>query len=137
MNKKVLSTIMALVLCLGMLLSVASCGGAASMEGKWVISAMKMNNVDMLALLVEIGKSTGTEVKPEDIMFFEFKNDGKFTAKMDETDDELTEGTWKLEGNKLTLTADDEPMEATLNGNSFSVTVETDEGKLEMIFTKK
>ena len=145
MKKKLVSTITVALLCVCMVITLASCastpdGGSAggSMEGKWALSSMKMGDQDYLALMAEMSKSLGEEFDPEGLMYCEFTTDGGFKM-VTTTDGEAEEsvGTYKLNGNKLTLTVDGEDQEATLDGNSFTITAEDSGTEVSMGFTKK
>ena len=143
MKKKLVSTITVTLLCICMVLTLASCagtggGGSASMEGKWALSAMKMGDQDYLALMAEMSKTLGEEFDPEGLMYCEFTADGGF--KMVTTTDGQTEesaGTYKLNGNALTLTVDGEDQAATLSDNSFTITIADGGDEVSMTFTKK
>ena len=131
MRKTARTTILVLVLCISMVLALTACGGGTKMEGKYVISAMKIGDMDYLALLKEM---SGSDVNLEDIMSFEFSGDNKVKGLSD--GDEAT-GTYKLDGKKLTITIDGEDMVGTVDGKSFTVEMEEDGEKMSMTFTKK
>ena len=80
---------------------------------------------DIKALL----KTAGMD---EDSMGLEIKKDGTFTLDFM---GQKTEGEWKQDGSKLTLTVDDEPAEATIDGDT--ITMEIESAGMKLVFVKK
>ena len=135
MKNNMRSAVLAMVLCLSLVLVLSACGaGGASMEGKWVITAMTVGGEDYLSMFNELAASMGEESNIGDIMFCEFTKDGSFKMSMYEDEES---GTYKLNGNKLTMTVDGEALEGTVNGNSFTITDNSDGEESLMTFTKK
>lgn len=119
--KKRIALAMALVIaCLTMLL--AGCGnkGGNSMEGTWEVSKVSMSGIEMSGdALKQLGSALPT---------LEFKADGKVISS--ESDDP---GTYKVNGNKVEITADGETLTATLDGNNLTM----EEDGASLTFTKK
>lgn len=67
----------------------------------------------------------------EEFMTVELKSDGKAILGMSGEEDEI--GTWKQDGNDVTITFDDEPLTFKLNGNELSVEMEGE----QYVFVKK
>ena len=114
---------------LAVLLSVVACSKApASLEGKYVITAMEMDGKDMLGMFKEM--AAGKNI--EDLFYMEFSKDGKFVGV---TGGEKQEGTYKVEGKKLIVIVPDskDNLEAIIDGNSFSII----DKESKMTFSKK
>ena len=69
-------------------------------------------------------------MKPEDSLYLEFTNDGKFKMMLM---DEAMEGTFKVSGNAVTLTVDGEAITATIDGNKITMA----QDGISMVFEKK
>ena len=140
MKKLTKATTLVLVLCL--VLSLAACGGgsssggrSSSMEGKYVISAMMIGDEDYLEMMRELAEMMGEEeLNLEDFMYFEFSGTDAVTLG---SDGDTETGTYKLDGNTLTITIDGEAQTATVNGNSFTLEYDEDGMQGSMTFTKK
>ena len=140
MKKLTKATTLVLVLCL--VLSLAACGGgsssggrASSMEGKYVISAMMIGDEDYLEMMRELAEMMGEEeLNLEDFMYFEFSGTDAVTLG---SDGDTETGTYKLDGNTLTITVDGEAQTATVSGNSFTLEYDEDGMQGSMTFTKK
>ena len=92
---------------------------------------MTINMEDLLSLAA----GAGVEGVDEDTaLTLEIKEDGKFVLDMTAFDESMSEeGTWEEKDGKLTLTADEVPVEASLDGDT--ITIEEDGSK--MVFKKK
>lgn len=66
----------------------------------------------------------------EDAFGLEIKDDGKFTL---EYAGEKEEGTWKLDGSKITLTVDNDPLECDYEDGKITM----DMGGTTLVFVKK
>ena len=138
MKAKRFAAIVLLVLLTAVLL--AGCGGGAA--GKYVIKSM--NGKTMEDLFREEAEASEEEMTVEDFLKFfeiesleeyltlELKEDGTAVSKA-AMDDEADTGTWKQEGNKITITIDNEPVEFTLNGRELSATMDG----VKYVFVKK
>lgn len=133
-------------------LSIAACGGGAA-------SAAGVYEIDKAALKAAITASMPAEAKdkmPAEMLdgmvngmniSIELKADGTATmsSKMDvmgQKKEDVATGTWKLDGNKLTMTTEDKDGKKetkTVDYQAGSFSVEADEGpmKMKMTFKKK
>lgn len=68
----------------------------------------------------------------EDSMSLEIKKDGTFVLDLS---GDKTEGTWKQDGSKLTLTAENEPIDVDFSDGK--ITMESEEAGMKLIFVKK
>lgn len=81
------------------------------------------SNEEIKDLLKQTGMS-------EDAFGLEIKDDGKFTL---EYAGDKEEGTWKLDGSKITLTVDNDPLECDYEDGKITM----DMGGTTLIFVKK
>lgn len=86
-------------------------------------AAKSMSDAEIRELLEKTGIT-------EDAMGLEIKDDGKFT--IDFAGDK-EEGTWKLDGSKITLTVDNDPLECDYEDGKITM----DMGGTTLIFVKK
>ena len=82
-----------------------------------------MSNEEIKDLMKQAGIS-------EDAFGLEIKDDGKFTL---EYAGEKEEGTWKLDGSKITLTVDNDPLECDYEDGKITM----DMGGTTLVFVKK
>lgn len=120
-------------LCLMMVLvcalSLAACGGSKAV-GTYELESMTVGGETMN--IKEMEEAAGVEMN----VTMEIKSNGKFTMKATGMDDSMNEeGTWEEKGDKLILTVDDEPAEATLKDGVLTMEEETME--MKMVFKKK
>ncbi len=110
----------AALLILSMLLSALAVAEAADAAGTWY--------------LIEI-QSEGQSLSPADLgmsMTLELKADGTVTATTS-MDDEVGEGTWEANGDKVTITINDDPQEFTLADGKLTA----DEDGMIMVFSQE
>ena len=125
MKKKLVSLALAAVL--GMTL-LAGCGGGSSAAGTYKFKSMSMSGMeitrDSLQALLDLAAAAGGESqKVDDVMKLELTNDGKFKIGIYESEDK--EGTYKLEGEKITLTGPDgSAIEGTLKNGELTISME-------------
>lgn len=110
---------LAALLVLTLLMALAACGGGGSaLAGKWKMTEVELNGVKMS--LADAVKLSGQEVSVD----MSLEADGKFTftMKIGSTERSAT-GTYKEEGNTLTLTAENEkePMELKKDGSQLVI----------------
>jgi hypothetical protein len=84
-----------------------------------------MSNEEIKDLLKTIGMT-------EDSMSLEIKKDGTFVLDLS---GDKTEGTWKQDGSKLTLTAENDPIDVDFSDGK--ITMESEEIGMKLIFVKK
>ena len=119
----------------------ASCGGSANAEGKYVVKSVNGQTLEeaIKAQMGELGDSVDLDAylkmmgieSLDDYMTLELKADG--TASMNLAMQDIEAGTWKQDGNNVTITVDDEPQVFTLDGNELKASLEGQ----EYIFVKK
>ena len=115
--KRTLSILLAAVLLLGLL---TACGSKTDPNvGVYKLESMSGITVE------EFAEMMGEDVETaKDFMSVELKADGKATFV---SDGEPAEVTWKLEGDKLTLTADGDTLEGTLKDGKITLGLEGEE----------
>ena len=119
MKRKLTVVLACMLLCM---LVIAGCGGSSEgVVGTWKLTSMESN-----------GETVGEEMLNQASieMTFTFEEGDQFSASLMGS---TVEGTYTLEGSKLTMTVDGEPAEAELSGNTFVV----EESDIRMIFTKQ
>lgn len=104
--------ISAMLLATTMVLGLASCGSSDPMEGTWKVNG---------------GSAGGQEVTAEQLESFGMDmtmecKDGKITVSMSQDGEESQEGegTYKVDGDKVTLESNGDTMEGTLDGDTFT-----------------
>ena len=125
--KKVLATVLVLILGLSVLVG---CGaGGSALEGRYTPTAWEINGVDYYELLQQASEN-GNEI---DEMYIEFNADGTFKMELGDDDGD---GTYKVAGNKVTLTADGEDLEATTEGNTVIIEMTRGDDSMRLVFEK-
>ncbi len=111
------------------------CGSSDSVDGTYKLKAIDGKNVKeyFTAIAEKGGETLQTVLKfmgidensLDNLMTLVLKSDGTFSmnSKMD-TEEKSYDGTWKQEGDKLTLTIDNEPQEFTLKDGELSFTTD-------------
>lgn len=123
-KKRVLS----LLMLLAMMVSLVACGGDSSAAGTYHLTEMNVNGVSVD--LKELSGQSGVEIKIDLVL----EEDGNFSLDMGALGvSQSMSGTWKADGNTLTLTSDGEDVPATLDGTK--ITLEED-GQM-LIFQKE
>lgn len=104
--------ISAMLLATSMVLGLASCGGSDPMEGTWKVSGGSANGVEVTAEQLE---SFGMDMTMK-------CDDGKITVSMSQDGEETQEGegTYKVDGKKVTFESNGETLEGTLDGDTFT-----------------
>ena len=124
--KRILAIALAALLLMAVL---AACGGGdGKYLGKYQLS--KVSSEGESYTVEEFADLMGMEVdEVKNMMYIELKSGGKGTFNLD---DEPQEVTWKVDGEKLTLTADGETVDGTIKNDV--ITLGLDEETVE--FTK-
>ena len=124
MSRKVFT----LFACVIMMISLVSCGGDL-VQGSWKLSKGYVGEVEVTQAQLQQAGVGGT--------CFTFKN-GKVQISM-ETSDEVSEGTYQLEGNSITITSDGEAESfvGTVEGNELTISYEEAGQVLKMVFEKQ
>lgn len=119
MQKRVLTFLMALMMVLGL----AACGGGSGKSAAGIYKVTKMSSDGIEMTTEEISELFGTEVK----MTLELKDDNSFVLDLGIMGDgETGSGTWKLDGDSLTLSADGEDITTTFDGKTIVLEVGTE-----------
>ena len=132
--KRVIALTMAVLMIAALLVA---CGGP---EGKYVVKSIDGKAVD--EAIKESAEAAGMSVDDmlkqmginsvEEIVTLELKNDG--TAVMEVKMFSTTkEGKWEKNGDKITITIDDQPSNFTLKGNE----LHSEDGDQKYVFVKK
>lgn len=112
-KKRVLSLLMVLALMVGL---VACGGGKTNAAGTYNLTKMDMNGVSVD--LDQLTEEAGVEVKITLVL----KEDGNFSLDMGTLGvSESLSGTWKADGNNLTLTSEGTDVPATLDGTTITM----------------
>ena len=85
-------------------------------------------DVDAEDILEEMGLDSF-----EEFIVIELKSGGAAVLTINMGSENKTEGTWKKDGDKITIIADGDPQEFTLKGNELSY----NDGSQEYVFVKK
>ena len=128
MQKRVLTFLMALMMVLG--LAACGDGGGASAAGVYKVTKMSSEGIEMTT--EEMAELFGMEVE----MTLELKDDNTFVLDMGflmAEGEEGASGTWELEGDTLTLSADGEDIMTTYDGK----TIVLEEGTEILTFEKQ
>lgn len=139
--KKIVSIILAAV----MVLAFAAACSTAKVEGKYVVKSIdgkgildyikeeaELEGVDLETILSMMGL---TEETISELMTVELKEDK--TAVMTMIGEENETGTWKLDGNKVTITSEDgESAEFTYNNGELTYKMTEGEESHEMVLVK-
>jgi len=132
--RRTIGLLLVFMLCVTLL---AGCGGGGGdnggLSGKYVLTSMEMDGEDLSAIYAEMGMSMES-------MYLEFKGGGKCTIAIM---DEAGEGTFKVDGKTVTVSADGEELfKGTIEGNKIIVEEEEDPesagySSSKMVFEKK
>lgn len=115
--------VLALMMVLAMMVCLVACGGNGGSDANvaGTYNLVKMNAGGVSVDLGQLTEQAGVEVKIALVL----NEDGNFTLDMSAVGmGESISGTWKADGNKLTLNAEGEDVPATLDGKT--ITLEQD-----------
>lgn len=141
MMKRVISLALAVLMIAALLVA---CGGSTSSDpvGKYIVKTIDGKTVEdalseslgengVASSIEDLLKMVGVD-SVEDLITLEIKSDG--TAALDfELFSSNMEGTWKQDGNKITITIDGDAAEFTMDGNELS----SEMGDQKYVFIKK
>lgn len=124
MGKKIIT----FFICVSMMLSLVACGGDA-VQGTWKLSKGYVGEIEVKQEQLQKAGVGGT--------CFTFK-DGKVEISMDSSA-EISEGTYTLEGNNLTITSEGEEdsFSGTVEGELLTITYEEEGQVLKLEFEKQ
>ena len=100
-------------------------GGSTTLNGKYLLESMTVEGETM-----EMAALSAMGLDPS-IFFLEFTDGENCVLSMAE---EVTECTYTVKGNTITITVDGEPADATMNGNT--ITLDSPQNDASMVFTK-
>lgn len=115
--------LLAIVLSVVLVLSLTACG--KSYTGKYALTAVKSEGME-----IKKGDSTWDIAFSEKDKqpYLELKDDDKFTLLFDESQD----GTYKVDGDKITLKADGESIEGKIKDDKITIEIEGSEAVFEL-----
>ena len=119
------------ILIASVLLVLAACGGSSTLSGKYVLTDVQndpqgITYADINSMYEDLG------LKASDYTYMEFSYGDSFRLVMFGEEEAI--GTFKLEGNTLTLTAEGGSSTATVSGKKITWTYD---GGGDLIFEKK
>ena len=126
---KKIALLMVMILTVSLL---AGCGGSggSGVVGKYELVSITEDGTTMKGEELEAyAKLLGVDGS---LMSMELTSDGKVIMTSAMMEDLSGEGTYKVDGNKITVTVDDAPAEGTIDGNRITLNAED----TEMIFEK-
>ena len=122
------------------------CAGSATVDGTYKIKSINDKSVkDYFSTLAEtlgmdldgILELFGTSADAlEDMMTITLNKDGTCTVASKMADEESGTGTWTQDGDKVTITVDDQPSEFTFKNGTLTMTMEEDGQKMTMVLAK-
>ncbi len=125
---KKIALLMALVLTVSMF---AACGGSSGVDGTYELVSMKEGDttydVDQLKSMAEMMGVKGA------LITMELTSDGKANIASSFMEEVAGEGTYTLDGDKITVTIQDAPVSGTVDGKT--ITLAQDD--MEMVFEKQ
>lgn len=101
-----------LLLALAMIVSLAACGGGGGAAGSYKMTKMNAAGVEMN--IDDLAALAGVDMT----VTLELKSDGNFTLDMSALGTGSVSGTWTSSGSSVTLTAEGEDVNCTLNGGT-------------------
>ena len=127
MKKIALLMVLVLTLCV-----LAGCGGSGSAaSGTYELISIKEGDMSMAGEELEsYAKLLGVKGA---LITMELTSDGKASIASPIMDELSGEGTYKVDGSKITVTIDGDPIDGTLEGGKITLANED----LEMVFQKK
>ena len=121
---KNIKRIAAVLLVLVMALALTACG-KAKLDGAWSITGGSF--IDEMT--AELGVNSLAEVGME--IVFDFQDKGVFAVEISAMGmTETSEGTWEVDGDKVTMTIDGDPLEATFEVKGDKLNLTTEEGTI-------
>lgn len=105
--KKNLNKVIALALALIAVFALVGCGGSNNLVGRWNLSGLTIEAMDMMEMLKSMGQDTS-------IFYLELREDATFSLNFM---DNSSEGTWEETENGVKMTIDGEDVEFILDGN--------------------
>ena len=125
--KRFVVVLIALVLALSAF-ALVGCGGDDYLSGRYELTSLVFEGDEMLELYEELGMDFGGG-------YLEFDDDGAFTLDMAALGLETIGGTYTVSGNTVTMEANDETIEAAMDGDT--LTIRDDESDTTMVFVKQ
>ena len=121
MMMKMKKQIMVFLMALLMIAGLAGCGGSKSKSAAGTYKMTKMGSGDMEMSAEEMSELFEMEVE----MVLELKDDNSFTLDLGFLGDgETANGTWKMDGDSLILSAEGDEISVTYDGKTIVMDVE-------------
>ena len=116
---------LAITMIAAMMLGLVACGGGSSISGTFKVASVDGKTVEDTVKEYEAAGLTMSASDIEDLMVIEFGSGDSVTVK---SAGESKTGTYKLDGDKLSITIDNETEELTYSGDEISM--ESDGSKI-------
>ena len=126
--KKFIAALCAALVAAVISVTLAACGGGG-VAGTYKLASMSMAiSPGEDPVVLEVGDEYMGEILSEDFYTLELKDDNTFTMHINVGSGETSfsqeqDGTWELDGNKLSLTAEGETVEGTLEDGTITMTM--------------
>lgn len=133
--KKTVTVLLAVLLVFAMAACTSNGGSGAAGDSNTAAGTYKMKSMSMAGVQVDMETlATAVGLSIDDLKI-ELKDGGDFTMTMLSAEESVTvNGTWTLDGTKLSMTAEGDTMEATLDGTK--LTISDSDRESEMVFEK-
>lgn len=120
--------LLAIVLSMMLVLSLTACGGK-DYTGKYSLTSIKVEGME-----IKKGDSMwNTAFSDKDkAPYLELKKDDKFTLLFELLDSESQDGTFKVDGEKITLKTDSKSIEGKIKDNKITLEIEGCEAVFEL-----
>ena len=116
---------LAITMIAAMMLGLVACGGGSSISGTFKVASVDGKTVEDTVKEYEAAGLTMSASDIEDLMVLEFGSGDSVTVK---SAGESKTGTYKLDGDKLSITVDNETEDFTYSNNE--ITMESDGSKI-------
>ena len=116
---------LAITMIAAMMLGLVACGGGSSISGTFKVASVDGKTVEDTVKEYEAAGLTMSASDIEDLMVIEFGSGDSVTVK---SAGESKTGTYKLDGDKLSITVDNETEDFTYSNNE--ITMESDGSKI-------
>ena len=131
--KRVISIALAVLMVAALL---AACGGSSSPEGKYVVKTVDGKTVSQMieeyGMTVDEFTSAAGISSPEELLVLEIKSDGTVTVT-EAIFGSTSNGTWTQDGDKISMTINDETNSFTVSGSDLKISMDGQ----EYVMTKK
>lgn len=132
--RKMLAAVLAVAMVCCFAVGLAACGDNSA-EGTWYFDSMKVNAGGIEASY-EVGKEMQGITITKEFMKIEINSDGTLKMVNSMLPSGSISGTWKQDGNTISITMEGETQEGTISGNKLTLSG-TEEGVSSTIVFKK